>query len=65
MQVWGKGIYFEFNSQSFWDCLLMDQFSNILLSDLFRVTYQQDSHLHQILTEAIPTAGVKDLSFLW
>lgn len=64
MQAWEKGIYFEFNSQSFWDRLLMDQFSNILLSDLFRVTYQQNSHLHHVLIEAIPTAGLKDLSFL-
>lgn len=36
MQAWEKSIYLEFNFQSFWDCLLMDQFSNILLSGLFR-----------------------------
>lgn len=35
----------------------MDQFSNILLSDLSRVTYQQDLHLHQFLIEAILTAS--------
>lgn len=64
MQVWEKSTYFEFNSQSFWDCLLADQFSKILLSVLFRVTYQQDPHLHQILIEAIPRAGLKNLSFL-
>lgn len=42
----------------------MDQFSNILLSDLSRATYQQDLHLHQFLTEAIlPISGLKNLSY--
>jgi len=42
----------------------MDQFSNILPSDLFRVMYQQDLYPHQFLIETILTAsGLKNLSY--